>query len=103
MIPGDHPIAGEGGGDDLHHMTVLAPRHPARTRRSRLLEPTRNRFGRDVRGDLDSTTMVDRPTLEEIRARVERGTYTVDAEKVADAIVERLLAGRAVRESGPAR
>jgi anti-sigma28 factor (negative regulator of flagellin synthesis) len=39
----------------------------------------------------------------EIRASLERGTYTVDAMKVADAIVARLLAGQSVRETGQAR
>lgn len=38
--------------------------------------------------------------VEEIRALVERGAYIVDAEKVADAIVERLLAARPAREPG---
>ena len=36
--------------------------------------------------------------VEEIRARLERGTYTVDAAKVAAAIIERLLEGRSQRE-----
>jgi anti-sigma28 factor (negative regulator of flagellin synthesis) len=36
--------------------------------------------------------------VEEIRARLERGTYTVDAAKVAAAIVERLLESRTLRE-----
>ena len=37
--------------------------------------------------------------LEEFRARLERDAYTVDAEKVADAIVARLLAGRSARDA----
>ena len=37
--------------------------------------------------------------MEEIRARIERDAYDVDAHKVADAIVERLLAGRVVPET----
>ena len=40
---------------------------------------------------------------EEISARLERGAYTVDAAKVADAIVDRLLAGRSVGETGRTR
>jgi anti-sigma28 factor (negative regulator of flagellin synthesis) len=58
-----------------------------------------------VRDNRVSTAMPDSsPTkLQEIRARIERHAYHVDATKVADAIVERLLAGRAVREIGPAR
>ena len=38
--------------------------------------------------------------LEEIRAGVERGDYAVDAEKVADAIVARLLAGKSAKDAG---
>ena len=41
--------------------------------------------------------------FEEVRARVQRGEYDVDASKVADAIVERLRAGRAVAETSPSR
>ena len=37
--------------------------------------------------------------MEEIRARLERDAYTVDADKVADAIVARLLAGRSARDA----
>ena len=37
--------------------------------------------------------------MEEIRARLEREAYSVDAEKVADAIVARLLAGRSARDA----
>ena len=37
--------------------------------------------------------------LEEIRERLERDAYTVDAEKVADAIVARLMAGRSARDA----
>jgi hypothetical protein len=37
--------------------------------------------------------------VDDIRARILSGTYTVDAVKVADAIVARLLAGQSVRET----
>jgi anti-sigma28 factor (negative regulator of flagellin synthesis) len=40
--------------------------------------------------------------VEDIRARLEQGTYVVDAEEVAAAIVARLLAGGSVREAGRA-
>ena len=36
--------------------------------------------------------------MEEIRTRIERDAYTVDAEKVADAILARLQAGRTARD-----
>ena len=38
-------------------------------------------------------------SIEILRERLEREEYHVDPEKVADAIVERLLAGRSVREA----
>jgi len=38
--------------------------------------------------------------MEELRTRIERDQYDVDAEKVADAIIARLLAGRSSRETG---
>jgi len=37
--------------------------------------------------------------VEEIRARLDRGAYSVDATKVAEAIVERLLASGSVQEA----
>ena len=37
--------------------------------------------------------------MEEIRARLERDAYVVDAAKVADAIVARLLAGRSAKDA----
>jgi anti-sigma28 factor (negative regulator of flagellin synthesis) len=41
--------------------------------------------------------------VDDIRARVERGTYIVDAMKVADVIVARLQAGQSVRETDQSR
>ena len=37
--------------------------------------------------------------MEELRARIERDAYAVDPEKVADAILARLLAGRSARDA----
>jgi anti-sigma28 factor (negative regulator of flagellin synthesis) len=37
--------------------------------------------------------------MEEIRARLERDDYVVDAGKVADAIIARLLAGRSAKDA----
>ena len=38
--------------------------------------------------------------MEEIRSRIERDQYDVDAEKVAAAIIARLQAGRSARDAG---
>ena len=83
-------------------MTVLELRYASRHRVVRVPGSTRSRFGRDVHGDRVMTTpMTDSrmSKMEEIRARLERDDYTVDGEKVADAIVARLLAGRSARDA----
>lgn len=80
-------------------MTVLALRYPLRDRRSRAPELTKRRFGHNVRDDR-SSTMDHQPVptdLQALKARVESGAYVVDAAKVAEAIVERLLDGRTIR------
>jgi len=102
LKPGGHPIIHPASDDDLSHMTVLELRYASRHRVVRVPGSTRSRFGRDVHGDRVMTTpMTDSrmSKMEEIRARLERDDYTVDAEKVADAIVARLLAGRSARDA----
>ena len=56
------------------HMTVLAPRYVTGKRR---------RFERR-----DESRMMQ---MQELRERIERNDYSVDPEKVADAIVRRLM------------
>jgi hypothetical protein len=99
---GVHPIIYPVSRDDLSHMTVLELRYASRHRVVHVPGSTRSRFGRDVHGDRATTTpMTDSrmSKMEEIRERLEREAYTVDAEKVADAIVARLLAGRSARDA----
>ena len=98
---GGHPIIHPVSEDDVSHMTVLELRYASRRRVAPV--STRSRFGRDVRGDrVNTTPMTDSrmSKMEEIRSRLERDQYSVDAEKVADAIIARLLAGRSSRETG---
>jgi anti-sigma28 factor (negative regulator of flagellin synthesis) len=64
------------------HMTVLAVRYETGTRR---------RFERR-----DESRMMQ---MQELRERIERDDYSVDAEKVADAIVRRLMQVAAPRRS----
>jgi len=81
-------------------MTVLALRYPLSDRRSpRQPELTRRRFGHHVRRDDRSSSMPQpaQTELKALKARIESGAYTVDAAKVADKIVERLLEGRTIR------
>jgi Anti-sigma-28 factor, FlgM len=82
----------------LSHMTALALRYPSRGRSLRPLEPTTSRFGREVRGTQAPDAAMT-PRMQQLRASVDRGAYDVDAGKVADAIIERLLAGRSVKEA----
>ena len=99
---GGHPIIHPVSDDDLSHMTVLELRYASRHRVVRVPGSTRSRFGRDVRGDrvINPPMTESRMTkMEEIRARLERDDYTVDAHKVADAIVARLQAGRSARDA----
>ena len=100
LKPGAHPIIHPVSDDDQSHMTVLELRYASRRRVSPA--STRSRFGRDVHGDRVITTpMTDsRMTkMEEIRSRIERDAYAVDPEKVADAILARLLAGQSARDT----
>ena len=99
---GGHPIIHPASGDDLSHMTVLELRYASRHRVVHVPGSTRSRFGRDVHGDRVTTSpMTDSrmSKMEEIRERLERDAYTVDAQKVADAIVARLMAGRSARDA----
>ena len=83
-------------------MTALALRYPSRDRHARSHDPTGIRFGRDVHGNRGESQMPESgmtKKMEEIRARIQRDAYDVDATKVADAIVERLLAERTVPET----
>jgi hypothetical protein len=82
-------------GDDSACMTVLELTNPTGLTQ-------RGRFGRRTHGHPGRTAVSDSGTtkLEEIRERVANDAYEVDVRKVADAIIERLLAGRAVREAG---
>ena len=68
-------------------MTVLAATQPT--------ESTRSRFEPRVLGDRVGSPMTK---LDEIRAAVERGQHTVDAARVAEAIVDRILPGRSARD-----
>jgi hypothetical protein len=103
---GAHPIIHLASPDDLSHMTVLELRYASRHRVVRVPGSTRSRFGRDVRGDrVINPPMTDSrmSKMDDLRARIERDDYPVDADKVADAIVARLLAGRSARDAAEER
>jgi len=99
---GAHPIIHPVRRDDVSHMTVLELRYASRHRVVRVPGSTGSRFGRDVQGDrVTSTPMTESRMIkmQELRERVERDAYIVDAEKVADAIVARLLAGGSAKDA----
>jgi hypothetical protein len=78
------------------HMTVLAVRYAQQERRSSPDPGTGNRFGRDVRqstGERSTTSESRTMHMQRIMDRLERDDYAVDPQKVADAILRRLLAG----------
>jgi anti-sigma28 factor (negative regulator of flagellin synthesis) len=103
---GGHPIIHPASQDDESHMTVLELRYASRNRVSPRPVSTRSRFGRDVRGDRVITSpMTDSrmKKMQDLRARIERDDYTVDAAKVADAIVARLLAGQSAKDAAEKR
>jgi anti-sigma28 factor (negative regulator of flagellin synthesis) len=80
-------------------MALLAPSHPYSSGRTRVRATSR--FGREHQGYPPDAGMSDSgmTKMEQIRERLERNDYDVDARKVADAILDRLLAGRSVKEA----
>ena len=95
MRPGDDPILRMGDGADTGDMTLPALRYDVR----------RGRFGRVLDGDKDlggdagaapHTEPMDlsrEMKMQELRERIAHDDYRVDAQQVARAIVDRLLAG----------
>ena len=87
----------------LSHMTALALRYDTRPGRFRSGERGGTGFVRDARAARDTTPMDESRTIkmQALREQLERDEYEIDAAKVADAIVQRLLAS--VLESAPPR
>jgi hypothetical protein len=103
---GANPMRPAGADDDTVSMTVLA-----HTYDSRLGRFGRRRDGDQVSGRPADPGRDDHPMdlsremqMQELRERIERNAYDVDAQAVADAIVARLLtAGRREQPSGEPR
>ena len=81
----------------LSHMTALALRYDTRPGRFRSGERGGTGFVRDARAARDNAPMDESRTIkmQALREQLERDEYEIDAAKVADAIVQRLLAVRA--------
>ena len=89
----------------LIHMTVMALRYDTRPGRFRPGCDGGSGFVRDARDPRRRDTMDDsrKMKMQALQELLERDQYEVDPHKVADAIVERLLAKMSVLESAPPR
>jgi len=89
MTWGGHPIDECPQGDDGTHMTVLETRYESR---AWMTGPARDRGPRFARG---STSLPPKDgavnKVQELRERIQCGTYAVDSDAVAAAILKRLL------------
>jgi hypothetical protein len=79
----------------LNHMTVLALRYDTRPGRFRTGHGGGTGFVRDARASRKPNPMDESRTikLHALQEQVERGEYEIDPQKVADAILSRLLGG----------
>ena len=76
-------------GDDATHMTVLDSRYEVR---ARMTGPARDGGGRFMRSSLSLPPEDGAVTkVQQIRERIECGTYAVNSDAVAEAILKRLL------------
>jgi hypothetical protein len=89
MTSGDRPIDPCPSEDDTTHMTVQESRYVTR---ARMTGPPRD-GGRRFRRTSPSPPPTDGGStkMEQLRERIVRGTYEVDSDAVAAAIVARLL------------
>jgi hypothetical protein len=91
---GAHPMPPRRPGDDGVDMTVLAVTHDIRRGRFGRIAAARL-DGRDDRRGRDDMPMdlAREMKMQDLRMRIERDAYAIDADAVAEAIVARLLAG----------
>jgi Anti-sigma-28 factor, FlgM len=83
----------------LSHMTALALRYDTRPGRFRSGDRGGTGFVRDARAARDTIPMDESRTIKmrALQAQLERDEYEIDPEKIAAAIVERLLAAASAR------
>ena len=92
MTSGDRPIDPCPSGDDDTHMTVQESRY---VKRARMTGPPRDGGRRFARGaSSPPPTDGGLTKVEQLRERIALGTYEVDSEAVAAAILKRLLGGK---------
>ena len=92
MRSGDNPIDPCPREDDDAHMTVTDDRYVTR---ARMTGPARDRGRRFARSSVSPPPTDGGLTkVEQLRERIALGTYEVDSEAVAAAILKRLLGGK---------
>jgi hypothetical protein len=89
MTSGDDPIDVCPLGDDGSHMTVLETRYEARVRMTGPARDGGRRFERSSPSPPPKDGAVTK--VEQLRERIQCGTYAVDSQAVATAILKRLL------------
>ena len=89
MRSGDDPMDGCPPGDDGTHMTVLDTRYVSR---DRMTGPARDGGGRFVRSSRSLPPKDGAVNqVQKLRERIQCGSYAVDSDAVAAAILKRLL------------
>ena len=91
MTSGDNPIDRCPRGDDEAHMTVREYRYVTRARMTGPARDGGRRFGRSSASPPPTDGGLTK--VEQLRERIALGTYTVDSEAVAAAILKRLIGG----------
>jgi Anti-sigma-28 factor, FlgM len=91
MRSGDNPIDPCPREDDQVHMTVLDNRYVTRDRMTGPAHDGGRRFARSSASPPPTDGGLTK--VEQLRERIARGTYEVDSEAVAAAILTRLLGG----------
>ena len=89
MTSGEHPIDDCPRADDGTHMTVLDTRYVSRVWMTGPARDGGRRFARSSPSPPPKDRAVTK--VQQLRERIQCGTYTVDSEAVAAAILKRLL------------
>ena len=92
MRSGDEPIDLCPDGDDAAYMTVLDTRYVTRARMTGPARDSGRRFARSSASPPPTDGGLTK--VEQLRERIALGTYEVDSDAVAAAILKRLLEGK---------
>ena len=99
MSWGEHPMDPCPCEDDAPHMTVLDTRYESRVR---MTGPARDGYARSGRTSPSLPPKDGAVTkVQQLRERIQCGSYTVNSEAVAEAILKRLLGNEGEAPDGP--